>query len=336
MRSRWRSRRSRSRPSRARRSWRPTASASASPRAPATIRSARSASSPRSDARPSCGPEPGARPRADAPHARFPVVASGDARARAQCADQCPPVHRARWRQPRPRRPISPASTACSTARIRAKDMCAAAASCIRGSASPSWRRKASRSTTRAQAVLGIKDGGGQALRLDVVRVPAEQTLTDYLNSGWIENIDPRDRRGRHHQRLPGGDRGRPRRSMDVPAVRGPLRQRRLPLHLRDQADGAGGRPCVPGSGRKLPPHEHRRGELPPSRCVSASCRSSEGDTVERLAARMATDRKEERFRILNGLGAHRPPARGRSGEDRDGVKRRSASARPRESGDPD
>ena len=42
------------------------------------------------------------------------------------------------------------------------------------------------------QAVLGVKDGGGQALRLDVVRVPAEQTLADYLNSGWIENIDPK------------------------------------------------------------------------------------------------------------------------------------------------
>jgi predicted Zn-dependent protease len=41
-----------------------------------------------------------------------------------------------------------------------------------------------------AQAVLGIKEGGGQALRLDVVRVPAEQTLPAYLNSGWIENID--------------------------------------------------------------------------------------------------------------------------------------------------
>ena len=41
-----------------------------------------------------------------------------------------------------------------------------------------------------AQAVLGVRDGGGQALRLDVVRVPAEQTLADYLNSGWIENID--------------------------------------------------------------------------------------------------------------------------------------------------
>ncbi len=41
-----------------------------------------------------------------------------------------------------------------------------------------------------AQAVLGVREGGGQALRLDVVRVPAEQKLGDYLTSGWIENID--------------------------------------------------------------------------------------------------------------------------------------------------
>jgi len=43
-----------------------------------------------------------------------------------------------------------------------------------------------------AQAVLGLKDGGGEAMRLDVVSVPAEQTLPDYLKSGWIENVDPR------------------------------------------------------------------------------------------------------------------------------------------------
>jgi predicted Zn-dependent protease len=42
-----------------------------------------------------------------------------------------------------------------------------------------------------ATAVLGIKEGGTQALRLDVVQVPAQQTLPDYLNSGWMEHIDP-------------------------------------------------------------------------------------------------------------------------------------------------
>ena len=42
-----------------------------------------------------------------------------------------------------------------------------------------------------AQAVLGIKDAAGnQALRLDVVKVPPEQTLIEYLNSGWIENVE--------------------------------------------------------------------------------------------------------------------------------------------------
>ena len=41
-----------------------------------------------------------------------------------------------------------------------------------------------------AQAVLGLKDGGGEALRLDVVSVPAEQSLPDYLKSGWMENVN--------------------------------------------------------------------------------------------------------------------------------------------------
>jgi predicted Zn-dependent protease len=41
-----------------------------------------------------------------------------------------------------------------------------------------------------AQAVVGVRDGGAQAMRFDVVRVPAEQTLGDYLNSGWMENVD--------------------------------------------------------------------------------------------------------------------------------------------------
>ena len=41
-----------------------------------------------------------------------------------------------------------------------------------------------------AQAVLGLK-GGDEAVRLDVVSVPAEQSLPDYLKSGWMEKVDP-------------------------------------------------------------------------------------------------------------------------------------------------
>jgi predicted Zn-dependent protease len=42
-----------------------------------------------------------------------------------------------------------------------------------------------------AQALLGVKAGGGEMLRLDTVALPAEQSLTDYLASGWMENLDP-------------------------------------------------------------------------------------------------------------------------------------------------
>ena len=59
-----------------------------------------------------------------------------------------------------------------------------------------------------AQAVLGLK-GGDEAMRLDVVSVPAEQSLTDYLKSGWMDNVDTGEPGGIHRQRLPGGDRHR-------------------------------------------------------------------------------------------------------------------------------
>jgi len=41
-----------------------------------------------------------------------------------------------------------------------------------------------------AQAVIGVREGGNQAMRFDVVRVPSEQSLSDYLNAGWMENVD--------------------------------------------------------------------------------------------------------------------------------------------------
>ncbi len=41
-----------------------------------------------------------------------------------------------------------------------------------------------------SQAVFGIKAGGAQALRLDVVKASPDVSLADYLNSGWVEGID--------------------------------------------------------------------------------------------------------------------------------------------------
>ena len=43
-----------------------------------------------------------------------------------------------------------------------------------------------------AQAVFGVKDGGAQALRLDVVRVPAEQTLPSISPPAGSRTSTPR------------------------------------------------------------------------------------------------------------------------------------------------
>jgi predicted Zn-dependent protease len=42
-----------------------------------------------------------------------------------------------------------------------------------------------------AQAVLGVAEGGAEALRLDSVRAPQGKTLVEYLNSGWIDGLLP-------------------------------------------------------------------------------------------------------------------------------------------------
>ncbi len=41
-----------------------------------------------------------------------------------------------------------------------------------------------------AEAVRGMKESAGLALRLDVVKVPPDQSLVEYLNAGWIQNIE--------------------------------------------------------------------------------------------------------------------------------------------------
>ena len=80
--------------------------------------------------------------------AGFSVVASGDARAGAERAGQCAAIHLAAGRRAGTARLIWPPSTTSSMAKTRARDLSAAAASCIQSSASPSRRRSPSRWTT--------------------------------------------------------------------------------------------------------------------------------------------------------------------------------------------
>ena len=153
-----------------------------------------------------------------------------------------------------------------------------------------------------AQAVLGIKEGGGQALRLDVVRVPAEQTLPAYLNSGWIENID-----GKSIEELT---------INGFPAATAIAKGEQWNFRLFAVRFGSDVYRFIFASKQTAPEidqafrqsvHTFRRMSLAESnaaRPLRIKVVTVEADdTVERLAGRMAiTDHPIERFRVLNGL----------------------------------
>jgi predicted Zn-dependent protease len=153
-----------------------------------------------------------------------------------------------------------------------------------------------------AQAVLGLKDGGNQALRLDAVRVPAEQSLTDYLGSGWIENIDAGSIEEVTIAGLPAatasakGDQW----SFRLYAVRfnGEVYRFIFAAKARTPEIERSFREAV-ATFRRLSPAETQKAK--PLRIKIVPVRP--GDTIERLASRMALiDRQLERFRVLNGL----------------------------------
>ena len=153
-----------------------------------------------------------------------------------------------------------------------------------------------------AQAVLGVKDGGNEALRLDVVRVPSEQTLSEYLNSGWIENIDPHSIEEVSINGFPAatasarGDQW----SFRLYAVRFGSDVYRFVFAAKRKAPDLDRtfREAV-GTFRRMTLSEIQATK--PLRLKVVSVQS--GDTVERMASRMAvTDHPAERFMVLNGV----------------------------------
>jgi predicted Zn-dependent protease len=154
-----------------------------------------------------------------------------------------------------------------------------------------------------AQAVLGVREGGGQALRMDVVRVPAEQTLADYLNSGWIENIDPKS----VEDVIING----------LPAATATAKGDQWVFRLYAVRFGSDVYRFIFATKRMAPEVDRafresvttfRRMTLAESQAAKPLhikiARVEAGDTVEKVAALMATpDRPVERFRVLNGLG---------------------------------
>ncbi len=164
-----------------------------------------------------------------------------------------------------------------------------------------------------AQAVLGIREGGGQALRVDAVRVPPEQTLVEYLNSGWIENIDPKTVEETSINGLPAatatakGDQW-VFRLYAVQFGTDVYRFIFASKKMNAEVDRAF-REAV-GTFRRISIAESQSAKPLHLRIITVE----PGDTIERLASRMATpDHQAERFHILNGLG---PNAHVNAGEE--------------------
>ena len=154
-----------------------------------------------------------------------------------------------------------------------------------------------------AQAVLGLKEGGGEAMRLDVVSVPAEQPLTDYLKSGWMEKVDPASIEDTTINGFPAatatasGDNW----SFRIYAVRFGSDVYRFIFASKTKSAQADRqfRDSVM-TFRRLSLQESS--EIRPLRLKIVTVR--EGDTPEKLAQQMAvTDKALDTFRVLNGLG---------------------------------
>jgi len=153
-----------------------------------------------------------------------------------------------------------------------------------------------------ASAVLGLKEGGSQALRLDVVHVPLEQGLATYLGSGWIENVETGTIEETTINGFPAasanarGDQW----SFRLYAVRVNTEVYRFiyAAKTRTPESDRGFRESV-ATFRQLSPAEASQARPLRIKIVTVA----PGDTIERLASRMALiDRQAERFRVLNGL----------------------------------
>jgi predicted Zn-dependent protease len=153
-----------------------------------------------------------------------------------------------------------------------------------------------------AQAVLGVKHGGGAALRLDVVRVPAEQTLAAYLTSGWIENINTASVQDITINGFPGATATAKGEEWDfrLYALRfGSDVYRFIFAAKRFNAEADRSFRESVGTFRRMTLAEIEEAKPLRVRVVKVG----PGDTVDKLAARMAVaDRQTERFRVLNGL----------------------------------
>jgi predicted Zn-dependent protease len=156
-----------------------------------------------------------------------------------------------------------------------------------------------------AQAVLGLKDRGDEALRLDVVSVPAEQSLPDYLKSGWMEKVDPGSVEEFSVNGFPAATVAADGNgwSFRLFAVRFGSDVYRFIFAAKsrtEQSDRAFRESVM--TFRRMTLKESEQVKPLHLKIVTVGA----GDTVEKFARRMGTsDHSLERFRVLNGFSAH-------------------------------
>jgi predicted Zn-dependent protease len=156
-----------------------------------------------------------------------------------------------------------------------------------------------------AQAVIGVRDGGTQAMRFDVVRVPAEQSLGDYLNSSGIENVDKSSTEDMTVNGFPAASvtAHDDQWQSKIYALRVGNDVYRFIFATKQKTTESerNARETV-NSFRRLTLEEIQSARPLRIKVINVQ----PGDTVESLSHRMAgVDRPAERFRILNGLDAH-------------------------------
>jgi predicted Zn-dependent protease len=164
-----------------------------------------------------------------------------------------------------------------------------------------------------AQALLGIRNGGTEALRLDSARVPASTPLETYIGSGWIDglvqsSVEPTEING-----LPAvlATARAGEWNFRLAAIRKGEDVYRLIFAARALTGEADGRfKTSIASFRQITPEE--ASDLKPLRLAVA--KSASGERAEEVARKMAiAERPLEHFLLLNGLEAAGPLTPGES-----------------------
>jgi predicted Zn-dependent protease len=155
-----------------------------------------------------------------------------------------------------------------------------------------------------AQAVIGVREGGTQAMRFDVARVSSEQSLGDYLTSGWIDDVDKATVEDLSVSGFPAATaiaRGEQWRFRIYALRFGSDVYRFVFASKSKNGEGDRGFRETVNTFRRLTLAETQAARPLRLKVITVQ----PGDTVESLAHRMAgVDRQLDRFRILNGLDA--------------------------------